>query len=424
MPKKNSRHTAAALLFTAILLCSSASAAFAKTQTQLIRVGIILNKSKVNLTSSGQKISVDEHGSIRIGGALYAQKMLELYSPDGSLLTIEGRKYRGKIFVMVNNNDTLDVVNELPLEEYLYGVMTMEIHPAWDEDAVKSQAIVSRTFALFNLKPDKPYDVIATVEDQVYGGVAGEDPRTTKAVDETRGMVLLYNGKLADVPFHSDCGGYTENVESVWGGDPLPYLVARPCAFAKDTPYRHWTKTFNEVFLRKKLISAGYHVGTLFKIKPLVLTRSGRTSQLLIQNANGNLRLSGQLFRRAIGYNTLPSTRFKIYVKKKKESVAVAQLLPGQSYYVMDAFEKIIPFNFSPQSVVENAEGIAAGASFTRTAAYVMRQEKTWTFSGSGWGHGVGMSQWDAQAMAKQGYTCQQILSYFYPGTQITQIYN
>lgn len=420
----NKNKTAAALAFLWFLFLAPAMFSKTFTQERLIRVGIILNKTKVSLTSSGEKISLYGNGGIRIGVNVYPQKTLELYSTVGSLLTVEGRTYRGRIYVMVNEKGLLDVVNELPLEEYLYGVMKMEIHPAWDEDAVKSQAIVSRTFALFNMKSDKPYDVVATVEDQVYGGVAGEDTRTTKSVDETRGQVLLYKGQFADVPFHADCGGYTENVETVWGGDPVPYLVARPCSFAKETPYRHWKKTFSYAFIRKKLIAAGYNVGTLYKIKPLSVTRSGRTALILIQYAGGNLKISGQNFRRAIGYSTLPSTRFKIQPIKKKESAAVAELLPEQSYYVTDASGSMSTLPPLSQTIVEKADGLSSGSPPSWSALYVLRQEKSWTFTGSGWGHGVGMSQWDAQAMAKQGYTYKQILNYFYPGTQITQIYN
>lgn len=423
MLNKNKTAAAAALTFLWFLFLAPAMFSKTFTQERLIRVGIMVNKIKVSLTSSGEEISLYGNGGIRIGANVYPQKTLELYSTEGLLLTVEGRRYRGKIYVMVNEKGLLDVVNVLPLEAYLYGVMKMEIHPAWDEDAVKSQAIVSRTFALFNMKSDKPYDVVATVEDQVYGGVAGEDPRTTKSVDETRGQVLLYKGQLADVPFHADCGGYTENIETVWGGDPVPYLVARPCSFAKKTPYRHWKKTFSHAFIRRKLIAAGYNVGTLYKLKPLSVTRSGRTARILIQHAGGNLQISGQQFRRAIGYSTLPSTRFKIQPIKKKESVAVAELLPEQSYYVMDASGRELLTSLT-QTVVEKADGISSGGSSSWSGLYVLRQEKSWTFTGSGWGHGVGMSQWDAQAMAKQGYTYKQILNYFYPGTQITQIYN
>ena len=390
-------------------------------QLQTIRVGIVLNKSKVTLTSTGEFITA-KNGGIKIGDKVYAQSVIELYSPDGSLLSIAGRRYRGKIIVMRNGNGKITVVNELPLEEYLNGVMKMEVHPAWDADALKAQAVVSRTFVLFNLKPGQPYDVIATVEDQVYGGVAGEDPRTTKAVTETKGEVLLYNGKFADVPFHADCGGYTENTETVWGGNPVPYLVARPCSFARETPYRKWEKTFSEAFIRKKLDAAGYNVGMLHAIKPNHITSSGRISQVLVQHAHGTLKLSGQNFRKAVGYNILPSTRFKLFVKKKSETVAVVELLPEQAYSVSDGYNTLDALLYLPQSVVASAYGNIAGNSIVPSAAYVLRQEKAWVFKGSGWGHGVGLSQWDAQAMAQQGYTYQQILSYFYPGTTLTQI--
>lgn len=409
----------AAYFLSSIFILLYAAAICAQPQT--IRVGIVLNKSKVTLTSTGEVISA-KNGGIKIGDKVYAQSVIELYSPDSSLISIAGRRYRGKIIVMRNGNGKITVVNELPLEEYLNGVMKMEVHPAWDADALKAQAVVSRTFVLFNLKPDQPYDVIATVEDQVYGGVAGEDPRTTKAVTETKGEVLLYNGKYASVPFHADCGGFTESSDTVWGGNPVPYLVARPCSFAKETPYRSWEKTFTEPFIRKKLSAAGYNVGMLYAIKPNHVTASGRMAQVLVQHAHGTLKLSGQNFRKAVGYNILPSTRFKLFVKKKSETVAVVELLPEQAYSVSDGYNTLDALLYFPQSVVASAYGNIAGNSIVPSAAYVLRQEKAWVFKGSGWGHGVGLSQWDAQAMAKQGYTYRQILSYFYPGTQLSPL--
>lgn len=392
-------------------------------QTQTIRVGILLNKSKVALTSTGEVIAA-KNGGIQIGNKAYAQSVLELYSPDGSPISIGGRAYRGKITLMRNGSGRINVINELPLEDYLKGVMKMEVHPAWDADALKAQAVVSRTFALFNLKPGEAYDVVATVEDQVYGGINGEDPRTSKAVQETQGQVLIYNGKFASVPFHADCGGFTESSDTVWGGNPVPYLVARPCAFAKETPYRKWEKTFTEPFLRKKLDAAGYNVGMLHSLKPNHITSSGRIAQVLIYHAHGTLKLSGQNFRKAVGYNVLPSTRFKLFVKKKSETISVAELLPDQAYSVVDGYGALDALLYLPQSVAASAYGNIAGNSIVPAAAYVLRQEKTWVFKGSGWGHGVGLSQWDAQAMAQQGYSYQQILSYFYPGTQLTQLSN
>jgi len=148
-------------------------------------------------------------------------------------LTVNGTTYRGSLRILVNARGTLNVVNRVDIEEYLYGVVPAEMGPKrYDAlEALKAQAVAARTYAFAHRGQfdGEGYDLCATMKCQVYSGLAAEDPLSNAAVDATRGLVLAYAGRYADALFVSTCGGRTENVENVFGEEPVPYLVSVDC---------------------------------------------------------------------------------------------------------------------------------------------------------------------------------------------------
>jgi stage II sporulation protein D len=159
---------------------------------------------------------------------------VDLYpgAPDARL-TVGGTAYRGSLRVLINARGTLNVVNRVDMEEYLYGVVPAEMGPKrYDAlEALKAQAVAARTYAFAHRGQfdGEGYDLCATMKCQVYSGLGAEDPLSNAAVDATRGLVLASGGRYADALFVSTCGGRTENVENVFGEDPVPYLVSVPC---------------------------------------------------------------------------------------------------------------------------------------------------------------------------------------------------
>jgi len=151
---------------------------------------------------------------------------------DGAI-RVEGRRYRGRIEVFLNERGLLNVVNELPLEQYLRGVVPREMGPAvFDElEALKAQAVAARTYAVANLGEfrDEGYDICATPRCQVYGGVEDEHPLSDRAIAETAGEVALFDGRPIDALYSSTCGGHTENVEVVFPLKRASYLRGVPC---------------------------------------------------------------------------------------------------------------------------------------------------------------------------------------------------
>ena len=153
-------------------------------------------------------------------------------APDARV-ALDGVVYRGSLRVAVNPRGTLNAVNRVDLEDYLYGVVPAEMGPKRFDavEALKAQAVAARTYALAHRGQFEAegYDICATPKCQVYSGVGAEDPMSTSAVDGTRGLVLAWQGQFADALFVSTCGGVTENVENVFSGGPVPYLVSVDC---------------------------------------------------------------------------------------------------------------------------------------------------------------------------------------------------
>ena len=148
-------------------------------------------------------------------------------------VSVDGVAYRGSLRVLVNPRGTLNVVNRVDLEEYLYGVVPAEMGPKRFDaiEALKAQAVAARTYAMAHRGQFEAegYDICPGPKCQAYGGAAVEDPLSTAAVDGTRGLVLAFQGQFADALFVSTCGGVTENVENVFSGGPVPYLVSVEC---------------------------------------------------------------------------------------------------------------------------------------------------------------------------------------------------
>lgn len=279
--------------------------------------------------------------------------------------------YRGQLEIFGLSNGTITVVNILPLEEYLYGVIPGEMPYTWSLESLKAQAIAARTYALANIGQysKRGFDMLATPESQVYLGAEGEQENTNKAVNETKDMVITYNGKLITAYYHSTSGGMTENGFDLW--DDQPYLKSVP-DFDQNSPKYIWYQNIYANQLKQSLIKIGINVGDVINIRPTRRSQTGRIKELLIEGVNGVQNVEGAKFRRILNLN---STFFNVG----------PMIIGGEN--VKD--NQIIPQVFQ--------------------------------FAGRGWGHGMGMSQWGAQQMAVNGKNYEQILTYYYTGTKVVK---
>jgi len=317
----------------------------------------------------------------------------DLVTEAGSFIaSISDRSYRGS-FQVVPFEEGFQLINQVNLEEYLYSVLPSEIPASWPLEALKAQAIAARSYSLAMMarSKDKPFDVYGSTRSASYRGVESEHPRTTEAVDATRGTYLsTAQGPLAAY-YHANNGGYGEGTEAVWGyTDTLPPVPDRLTAERKEylslVQLTDWLRSappafaslpgfhFPEAYRWERWVTPEEILSRLGRETPpgritAILTRgrgiSGRVKEIEIQTEEGSIRLKGDRVRIVLG--GLRSTLFTLRVKVGKDGYP--------EYFI---------------------------------------------FNGGGWGHGVGLDQSGAAGMATVGYTAEEILAHYYPNTQLT----
>ena len=315
-----------------------------------------------NRKVSSLTVERDTGPHLRVRGHSIFTQALVLTSAR-SPLAVNGRLYRDKLRIYPGPNRDLWVVNELPLEEYLVGLINCEVSSTWPLNALKAQAVAARTFAFFQKgnRFEGLYDVDSGVNDQVYAGMGLEDQRSRRAVKETEGELLLFRGNPIFAVYHACCGGQTESPEYLWSGN-FPYLTSVVCTYCLDSPHFLWNHRVDSGSLAKILGNRGSPSPRISEIQVGERSESKRIMRLFIKGEKGPWEISGKEFRRLLGYDQLRSTNFWL-----KES---------------DGF---------------------------------------FLFSGLGWGHGVGMCQWGAKGMADAGADYRSILKYYYQNVEISR---
>src|SRR5437763_6798186 len=226
-----------------------------------------------------------------------------LFQPGPSPLTL-GRRYRGSIQVDVEGGK-LRAINVVGLEQYLYGVVPSEMPYTWAPEALKTQAVAARSYALAT-KRSGAFDVYKDTRSQVYLGLDHEKPSSTAAVDATAGKVLLYDGAVAKTFFFSTSGGRTASSEDVWG-TAVPYLVSVPDPYDSISPYHTWGPfAFTGAKLGRSL-----HLGGAVSDVHTTLNSSGRVTTLTAVTAAGDRSIDGAKLKAALG---LRSTWFSVGV--------------------------------------------------------------------------------------------------------------
>ncbi|HET9723190.1 MAG TPA: SpoIID/LytB domain-containing protein [Actinomycetota bacterium] len=228
-------------------------------------------------------------------GPVAAMQPLVVRPGKKAPLGLDGRLYRGKL-ELVPQGGFLRVVNVLPLESYLQGVVAGEMPFGWPEEALKAQAVAARSYAIASLLKGKPYDLYSDVRSQVYLGVGGEKPSTTKAVTDTAGQVVLYGGKVATTYYFSSSGGKTASAADVFGFG-VPYLVSRPDPWDKASPYNHW----GPVLLGARTVQAKLGADARVIDATGMATPSGRLRSLTLETATGSEQVPASVMRTTLG---------------------------------------------------------------------------------------------------------------------------
>jgi len=376
----------------------------------VVRVGVALDRQSITLSSPGglrleDALTGQPAGDVEPGGTLVASAAGSALLLEGDLsdtptgvpslrvrpartdaaVFVAGRPYRGSAELRVADDGRVSAINVVALEDYLLGVVPLEIGPRQPDElaAVEAQAVAARTYAVAQLggQMDRGFDLFGSVDDQAYGGMAAERDESTRAVRRTAGQILLFDGRPIRAYYHSTCGGRTAAIEEVMDRPSAPYLQSVPdqrpdgTDYCSASPRYRWSVVWSPTDLdaaSRDGLAAHFRVssGELGRIEGLEVverTPSGRVKDLSFHGAGVELVLSRLDIRRALPHDgrILNSTDFQ---------------------------------------VVERADGLVE-------------------LQGRGYGHGAGMCQWGAIGRARAGQSYGQILGTYYPGAVLVNAY-
>jgi stage II sporulation protein D len=345
----------------------------------------------VSFTAGASDVTVSLEPSGRVAAA---EGPVTVTSKGKAALVFDSVSYAGSLSALAGGDGTISIVNTLPLERYLEGVLPHEMgNPGADGfDALKAQAVAARTYAIerIELHADDPFDLHAGVRDQVYQGLKGGTKTASSAVAETRGLVLRSGGGLVKAYYSACCGGHTSDIRLVWPErESADYLFGtrdndgqNPGSFCAEHRYFRWRYSFSGKelgdMLRETLPRAlgadPAEIGEVIDVTVESDTPSGRAGTVLVRTTKKEFRVSGD------------KIRWVLMADPKKN-----RILPS----IMIKLEKIME------------GGRIAFLSIV----------------GGGNGHGVGMCQGGAIAMSKKGYTYRMILQHYYGGSEIAREY-
>jgi stage II sporulation protein D len=359
--------------FIIFTICLAAAGSSAAPRPETIRVALFKGVETLRIDGTGVLFTDAGGLPLRLEMPLELKRTRDGISVNGRpvsgliasapvRVTVNGKGYRGLLEVTALDRGLL-VVNELPLEEYLIGLINCEISSAWPMEAVKAQAVIARSYAIYQklARRGAPYQLESSVMDQVYEGCDVEDSRAARGVQETAGEVLSYEGKVIQAFYHSNCAGHTESAERVWG-QPVAYLRGVPCQYCQQANPLKWEQTIPLRKVEALLKGAGYQVAGLRELKVQGRNDSGRVQDVAVYSARGRTLVPSVAFRKALGYGVVKSTNFELRMS-------------GDDCIV----------------------------------------------TGTGSGHGVGLCQWGAKQRAGDGFSYREILSYYYPGVTLTK---
>ena len=296
-----------------------------------VRVLLAERVSAVQISSTKPFKVVDARGNARKlkpgTQNLVAAKLKELrlplrYVAGAAPLVLDGTGYRGALLVH-RQGGRLTIVNRLPLDRYLRGVVPWEMPDDWHREALRAQSVVARSYALATLKPGALFDLYADTRSQVYGGIPAEAASTNRAIGSTAGRVVSWNGRVATTFYHSTSGGGTVSNEEAWpGATPVPYLVS------VSDPYDGLSRLHRWGPFRWTPDKVGRKLG-VGGLRDLVVSRgpSGRATEVTIKGHSGSRTMLAQDFRRALD---LRSTWFAVRVLNLEQPRGRALAVAGQ----------------------------------------------------------------------------------------------
>lgn len=362
-------------------------------------------EKSIVLKLNGQNYDIYDAQGVFLS-SMATNKSMKIQSPSSSPIKINNKRYRGYLTF-----DTVDkqlaAINNVGLEEYLYGVVPREMPSTFSYEALKAQAVAARSYAICSVtrNKDKSFDLYDTVSSQVYGGFDAERDNVRKAVDETRGQILLSEGKVVNATYSSSNGGYTADANDVWGAK-YKYLISKEDKYSINEPNYNWNFQINANDLINGLKKQGINVNSINQIYVKECNNSKRVKTVAIMDGAKEVLVDNNKFKNAIGANKFKSSMYTI----EASGVSAATQAPDNDSdgEVTVLFEDGV------------AIFISSEASEKASPSPAISADAKIKIAGHGWGHGVGLSQWGANNMAKAGLKYDEILKFYYDGAEIS----
>lgn len=336
--------------------------------------------------SEGEALKIRSQGgkvTVTVGETIHNSSIIKLRPVNNDeYLFFKKKSFRGEIWFSAQNSKTL-VVNYLDLEDYVLGVVPLEIglKNEYFFQALKCAAVTARTFAINRLSEKRAfYDVTDGVKDQAYGGIDVETGIDSRAVFETEGMILTWQSKPALIFYHANCGGFTEDIANVFGPVNHPYLKGVQDGdppYCEKSPSFKWSETYTPLEIIRYLFNAGLIKSKNFVFDGMEIKErysSGRAKELFVYLRDEKpVKIAG--------------SRIRDVIKSKKDNT----ILRSSNFEI---------------EVIES-KGVVQKINLT----------------GWGNGHGVGMCQWGAMNQSRAGKSYEEILAHYFPQTEITRVY-
>ena len=346
------------------------------------------------------------------------------------LTWFKGYKYYGG-FQYIRDGGNISVVNFVPMQEYVKGVVPYEMSAKWPLEALKAQAMCARTYALYNYgKHGSSFDVCGSTDCQVYNGANSATENSDRAVDETYGAYILYDGKPINAVFHSSDGGATENSENVWSAT-LPYLrgVLDNNEDLDSAINGKWTYEYTPDQLTYILNAKGYKCSKIVNMYVKEFTEMGNVKTLTLVDTTGKEFNFSKEKARTILY----SSTYKKYthsqrytVRKKGEESSSLMYVNTGSSTVDFSYDSVFAVGQDGTHLLPKEKiyvitslGTTVFDSTKTNVQSTGNSETSFIVSGTGWGHNVGLSQNGAKALAEKGCSAEDIINFYYTDVEV-----
>ena len=375
-----------AALPLALLAAAARSAAAEPASPARIQIAIVRQAVSATITPEGsvqvvlpggKSAPLEWKGELKLtpreGGLHLSQQKLptetRLVPQDGAVIKVGADRHRGTLILRLDPGQTVTIIEEVAMEDYLEGVLPHEMDPDWPLEALKAQAVVARSFAYGNMGKFKSdgFDLTADTRSQMYRGLTAVNDNVRRAVRDTHGEVLGWNGQLLRVYYHACCGGRTENAAEAWGGDPAatpPPLRGVRDPWCAASPHMRWTAYFDWQDIMAAIEERRRLPGPLKSLKIGRRDVAGYVRDFVARTGKTDLTVKASDLRSSLGAGDLKSIRISRLIVKKK------------------------------------------GLEFV----------------GAGSGHGVGLCQWGARLQADKGRKYEQILRFYFPGADLSEV--